>query len=395
MWQRAKAASTKNCDYCEHQINAEEICLTEVPELFSITVSPVEYRHFHISCRQCRPSHSCYELYAREAKLENVAECKTALPCGYCEQTIEIGQNLVWDYYSAGGKGNGVLDAGDAKASFIGSLRKGEFTHKFNDLGTDLKTKFARAGLGGKRGVRNYSQAEAFFDTSVPGSVRNLGEKATREFLKGKVASQIRSVKNAPDSAKNPSNIIWESAKNNMRRGSDNMSKMDRLMAKGRNGVRATRISSRIMASSAGKAAGIAAVVEGAVSVSENTIHFAKGKKTGKKAIMDTGKNIAKAGALGGTFGIASTAAVAAGAGSVLAPAMPFIAAAGIGFTGVSAFSRIKRAMRDEDLDFITEWKLNDTLPLFFHFEHQPEHDDISCYELFAASVSSSLPRSE
>ena len=125
----------------------------------------------------------------------------------------------------------------------------------FDGLGAKMRQKFSWAGLGNGRGARTPHEAEQFFRDSVPGPVRNMGPKAVEEFVKGKDASHIESVANAPGKAKSAGNIVWEVSGRNLRRGSRNMSRPDRLLLRVKNGVDAAGIVAKKMAASAARGA--------------------------------------------------------------------------------------------------------------------------------------------
>ena len=249
-------------------------------------------------------------------------------------------------------------------------------TARFQNLSVASKMKFKLAGLGGKRGIRTEAQAEQVFNSSIPAPVRNLG--AWRSFTKGKHASHIESVANAPGKAKNPGNIVWESAKSNLRRGPNNMTKFELTGANIKNVAQATKIVAKSVVTSAGRAGAISAALELPISAVENGIHVARGRKNIKEASLNVAADTAKAGVAGGVMASGLTAAAALGAGAAMAASAPVATAVGTGVFGTSTFLRIRRAMKDARVGRES---------LYFH-SGCPECDTVhTCYELFAAQV--------
>ena len=117
-----------------------------------------------------------------------------------------------------------------------------------------------------------------------------------------------------------------------------------------------------------------------------------KGKKSRKEAAKDTAKNVGKAGIAGGIVMVGVTTAATLGAASILANVAPVIGVAGAGVYGISAFQRIKHALQEPNsantLNEDAELLSFDTLTLYFHERCQDCESDRSCYEQFAAEVS-------
>ncbi len=249
---------------------------------------------------------------------------------------------------------------------------------KYQNLRASGRMKFKKAGLGDKRGIRTDAQAEQFYNSSVPAPVRNLGEGAVRSFTKGKQASHIESVANAPGNAKSAGNIVWESAKSNLRRGADNMTKSELIGTNIKNGAQATKIVAKGVAISATRAGAISALLELPVSVAENGIHIAKGGKSVKEAAREIVADTTKAGIAGGVVAGGITFAAALGAGAAIAAAAPVATAVGTCVFGASTFLRIRRAMKDARIGHES---------LYFHAGCAECDTILTCYELFAAHV--------
>ncbi|MCY4575847.1 MAG: hypothetical protein OXC55_04505 [Chloroflexi bacterium] len=254
---------------------------------------------------------------------------------------------------------------------------------KFTGLPTNLQRRMMRAGLGKTRGIRNAAEAAEFYTQSVPRSVRNLGEVSA--FLKGKTASHIESVANAPSKAGLSSNIIWERAASNIKRGSDNIRRLELRWIKTRNLVDASGIVAKRMAGGAAKGAIWSAVLEAPVSVAENLVHVKKGRESGTEATRQVVADTTKAGAAGAAVGGAMVLVVAMGGGTILAPIALPLTAAGLGVYAISSTLRIRRAMSDEHEDVAetdAAW-----VDLAFHVEC-PECDSGElCHDAFLNSV--------
>ncbi|MCH7625469.1 MAG: hypothetical protein IIC83_06060 [Chloroflexi bacterium] len=389
MWQITTAKELKACEHCDHPVLKGQGCLTGVPELISENSPPKEYRHFHIECEECQVDRSCYEMLAAR---NTPVRSKDDIECTYCEHFIAAGQDLLWDYYFASDLE--AEEVGSDWVGFVGFLRRVK-KPSFNNLSANIKDKFVNAGLGGGRGVRTTAEAAEFYRSSIPSFVRNLGENAVKEFTKGKHASHIESVANAPSKMKSIGNLVWESAKRNRNRGSFNMTRADQLGAHAKNGAHAAKIGATTAAAKAGLGAGLAALFEAPVSITENVIYVIKGKKSREQAAIDTAKNVGKAGIVGGTVVAGITVATSLGAAPILAAAAPVLGAVGAGLFGISAFRSIRHAMQETENSKSSRPLPSDTLPLFFHAACQECVNDCSCFELFAAEVSAYSEKSD
>ena len=255
---------------------------------------------------------------------------------------------------------------------------------RFNELSAGLRWKFRLAGLGNGRGIRTPAQAEQFYLRSVPASVRNLGEKAVEQFLKGKQASHVESVANAPGKAKTLGNTVWEYSKNNTQRGSRNMTRAQQLGVSIRNGTHAAGLVAKSAAVNAARGGALAAVLEAPVSVAENAIHVMKGKKAKEDAAKDVAKDVGKAGVAGGVVAGGITVVAAMGAGPMMTVAAPIVGTVGLGVFAFSSAWRIRRAIGGDPDGLSSSW-----VHLRFHAEHRDSEDGISCYDAFAAAVGS------
>ena len=363
-----------SCSGCGHAIFDGEPCFASVPAQMPERERREDYPHFHLNCPGCASDISCYEAHASN---RSTYVSRGKRECVYCGHSIHAGDHAIRDvrYFLEYGGGN-QKKVGSAFQAFMDSRANPPV--RFQNLSAAVRMKFKRAGLGGKRGIRTDAQAELFLNSSVPAPVRNLGEESVRSFTKGKQASHIESVANAPHKAKSAGNIVWESAKSNLRRGSNNMTKSELIGANIKNGAQAGKIVAKGVATSAGRAGAISAVIELPVSAVENGIHVAKGGKNVKEAARDVAADTVKAGGGGGIFAGGLTFAAALGAGAAIAAAAPTATVVGAGVFGASTLLRVRRAMKDARIGRES---------LYFH-SGCAECDTVhTCHEIFAAHI--------
>lgn len=377
------------CSECDHAIPEGSPCISEMPEqLHELnSVGPSVFRHFHVRCEECQTGRSCYRVYASR-QAETTAQKRT--DCTYCGLPIPAGGQVLRESFlilneEAGAEGN--EKAGQGLASLFNVPLKAV---RFSDLSPGLRWKFRTAGLGNGRGIRTPAQAEQFFLRSVPASVRNLGEGAVRQFLKGKHASHLESVANVPGKAKTLTNMVWERAASNIQRGSRNMTRVQELGVNVRNGAHAAGLVARNAASNAARGGAFAAALEAPVSVAENTIHVIRGKKAKGDAAKDVAKDVGKAGIVGGAVAGVATGIAAMGATPVMATSAPIVGAVGIGIFAFSSARRIRHAIVDGPDAHILSW-----VHLRFHAERRDLEPKVSCYDAFAAPVGCSQDEPE
>ena len=346
------------------------------------------FRRFHVSCKECRPDKSCYQMYASR---QGAIIAQVRADCAYCGHAVPAGESVLYDSFivlNQEAKSKDTPRSWTGVAGLWSVLRKGPV--HFTDLSPGLKWKFRIAGLGNGRGVRTPAQAEQFYLRSVPASVRKLGERAVGQFLKGKQASHVESVANAPGKAKALGNTVWEYAKSNTHRGPRNMTRAQQLGVNFRNGAHAARLVAKSVSVNAARGGALAAAMETPVSIAENTIRVMKGKKTKEDAAKDVAKDVGKAGIAGGIVAGGATVTVAMGAGPLMATAAPVVGAVGLGVFAFSSAWRIRRAIVDGPDDRSLSW-----VHLRFHAEHRDSEDSISCYDAFAAAVGLQRSRDE
>ncbi len=363
-----------SCTRCNHAIFEGEPCFSSVPAQIPEGVRREKYPHFHVNCPGCASETSCYETYASSRP---TFAMRGKPECAYCGHSIPSGHRAVRDdrYFLEYGGGRQRR----SRSAFQAIInRRTDSTAGFQNISRNLAGKFRRAGLGGKRGIRNNIEAEQFYNSSIPVPVRNLGEGAVRSFTKGKQASHIESVANAPGKAKISGNTIWESAGKNIRRGSKNMTKPELIGANIKNAAQTAGIVAKGAAVSGARGGAISALIELPVSAAENVILAAKGGKSVTDAARDTAADTAKAGVAGGVVAGGLYTAAALGAGTTIAAVAPVAAVVGTGVFGVSTYLRVRRAMKDARVG----WE-----SLCFHAECTDCDADHICYQLFVAEM--------
>ena len=285
MWQ-VIAEENMHCNECHHRISADAICLSQLPTqltnglrrrrlrkvLYRLRGMPIE--------RQGRPVLRQILDHWYTPK----GETPEGILCGHCGSVLPTGTRsyvqkyFAWPYFrqahenekdtgnSDNSNGSGV--AGAAGTAGARSARQAA-SAAWESLSSDLKGLFRTRGVGGSRGLRSDAMAKRLY-RSIPEGIRNQGEAAIRKFLKEHHASHIKSVKNAPQWAKRPSNVVWERIKQNLARGSRNMTGAEVSAAK------TTVRTVAIKATFRGVAKGgiFAALVEAPIAGVENALHW-------------------------------------------------------------------------------------------------------------------------
>ena len=383
------------CSFCDHPIAAGSLCLSLAPitEQDVETAEPAEFAVLHLECDDCESGESCFVSYASQ---QSPTEAHQDGVCAYCEHRIEAGQPILSEMILAIAEETEAEQTPQAKAGAridkpgqgLATMRffRNLASTRFRDLPLHFQRRFQRMGLGNGRGLRTPGQARALHQQVVPGPIRRLG--MTEEYLRGKTASHIKSVANAPGKAKSPTNIVMESAKANASRGSRNMNRLELLSIKAGNAVDASRIVGRAVAGGAARGAAWAALFEAPISAAVNGIHYGKGRKSREEAVKSVAADTAKAGITGAAVGGGMVIVVAAGGGAILAPiALPLAIVGGSIFAVSSAF-RIGRALSDEPKDdggLEAAWAA-----LAFHVECVECDTGELCHDAFLRDVAAS-----
>ena len=206
-----------------------------------------------------------------------------------------------------------------------------------------MKVKFATAGMHGA--WRPLDVASAFYESSIPFPIRNLGEDAVLAFVDGKHASHIEAVVNAPGRMMDAANIVWENARDNLARGAADMAPLELAKANALNALHASGIVIAEALQTAAVAGCIGMALEGVISVSENLIYVYKDEMTIQEARRKILGDVLKKGKAAAIGGAGMTVVVALGAGPALATAAPVLVSVGGVLYLVSAYSRIKTAL--------------------------------------------------
>ncbi len=214
----------------------------------------------------------------------------------------------------------------------------------YADLSAGLQQKFkAAGGLGGERGSRRtVTEAQSFYDSSVPDAVKMLGEDAVKDFLNGKEASHIRSFENAPELAKVDSNFLWEVASANRARSAADMTGWEQVQINLSTGFESFAMVAKDVIP---QATLYAVAIEGSISIIENSIYVYRGQKDIETALQDTARNAAKSAVVGLVAGTVIAGASAAGAAPLIAAAAPALGVIGGALLVYSASKRIHTAL--------------------------------------------------
>ena len=212
----------------------------------------------------------------------------------------------------------------------------------YADLSGSLQAKFKAAGLGGERGARTTAEAQSFYESSVPDSVKIRGEDAVREWLAGKDASHIKSFENSPELVKSDSNFLWENASANRARGAEDMTGLEQIQINLNGGFESFVATA---AEIVPQATLYAAAIEGSISIVENSIYVYRGHKDVSTALQDVAKNTAKSAVIGLVAGTAIAGVSALGAAPVIAAAAPVLGVVGGALLVYSVSKRIHTAL--------------------------------------------------
>ena len=370
MW-RAIAEENMQCDECFHDIRAGTACLSQMPEVMPEKFRRKKYDNYCVYCIECavKDKPPCYaRQFPHWYALRE--EAKESIPCGYCGDAIRKGDftpaqkiyawpepeiasvqtdNAVDGDAPIGSAASGAAAASAAKSGGLGA---------WHNLSQDLQSKFITGGLRG--GSRTPAMARRLYEKEVPAAVRNLGEDAVVDFLKGRHFSHIKSVSNAPSQARLTSNVILEDGAKNMARGSRNMTSAEIAAARSAGRAAALKIGVKSALKGGAKAGAIAAAMEAPVSGAENFLHWKRGRKTGKQAAKAVAKDTGVAAGVGiAAAGVVKVAAVGvakgaamAGIGMSLGPfGTPLMIAGGGLMVAAAAHRIIKAGKRDLPLD--------------------------------------------
>lgn len=357
------AEENLHCSECVHDISAGSACLSQIPEVMPEKFRRKKFENFCVSCDECE-SKGKPPCYARRLShwYAPKEETKESVPCGYCGDAIRKGvltptqKIYAWpEPESESVQADGDAPIGSAASGFAASsaAKSGGSSGAWHSLSPRLQRRFMTGGLRGRGlGYRTPEMARRLYEKEIPAAVRNLGEDAVLDFMKGRQFSHVKSVSNAPGQARLTSNVILEDGAKNMARGSRDMTSAELAAAKSAGRASAVKIGAKSAIKGGAKAGAVAASMEAPVSGAENFLHWKRGRKSGKQAVKDTAKDTGIAAGVGiAAAGVVKGAALA-GVGVSLGPLGTPLMIAGGGLMVAAAASRlIKAGKHDMPLD--------------------------------------------
>lgn len=349
------------CAECFHDMPAGAVCLSQMPTVMPEGFRRRKYDNFCVSCAKCDAKNKppCYarrldHWYAPKE------ETKESTPCGFCGDAIPKGvRTIAQKIYALPESGeepdSGETDSGVGSSAASGVAASNAATSgsgAWTSLSPELKRRFMRGGLRRGFAHRSPEMARRLYEKEVPAAVRNLGEDAVRNFLKGKQFSHIRSVVNAPGQARRLSNVVLEDGAKNMARGSRNMTSAEIAAARSAGRASAVKVGAKSAIKGGAKAGAVAAAIEAPVSGLENCLHWKRGRKSGAQAVKDTAKDTVTAAGVGIAVAGVSKGLAMAGVGATLGPlGAPLMLAGGGLAVAATAHRLIKAGRRDLPLD--------------------------------------------
>lgn len=357
------------CSECRHVIPAGRPMLSELPDPTPQGMTYRDVANYCIGCPQCqsRGNHACY---VRRLETRPVmGNTPRSLPCARCGIRIPAHHPAAAEiYYEWPSETEEGLHkpapkisraSGVAVTASVASSTAEKFARpfvSFSDLTEKLQGKFHTAGMRG--GKRTLSEAQEFYQRSVPDSVKAIssggaprpvrideGVQSVAEFIEDKDASHRLSVKNHPGEIANPRNVGWEDPSINRARGSQDMTReawadipRQTFLDTG-----ATIVHQCLEVGV--RSAFYAALLEAPVTAIENYILVRKGIKSEEQAVKDAADDIRRRAGGAAFAGAAVTLAVSVGAGPILAAVNPIAIPVGIVLYGYSALKRIIRAL--------------------------------------------------
>ena len=337
------------CSECLHRIPPGSRCLSQMPVGMPDGFRRWKYENYCITCPKCEEKGYEQSCYVRRLSHWYIHKETTGqdVSCGHCRRIVPEGTRTVAQKFYAwveeevesASHGTGTQSAGPATGAATAASKP--TIGGWENLSNATQRKFSTAGLRGSHGIRTPRMAQRFYERSVPQPIRNAGERAILDFLKGRDASHIRSVRNSPHLAKAPSNTTWEAASKNRARGANNMTMADQKAARSANFSSAVNAGMKAVLRGAVRGGAVAAAMEAPVAGLENLFHWRLGRKTGKQATKDTAKSTAV------------TVGVGAATGAVvvflpLAPAAtPVVAGGLIVWAGTAVYRVARAASRD------------------------------------------------
>ena len=238
------------------------------------------------------------------------------------------------DSRSAADWWNGVIEAA---AESVAGIRAAALQRGLGEMPEVAKT------LGNRRG----GFAPEVLFPRIPAGVRLAGEEAVVDYLSERDLSHIRSVREAPELASEPGNVIFERATANRARGARHMTNWEWMAATADNAVAGMSAGARVIAKSMVRGVTYGAVLDLPVSATVETLHVRNQRKAAGEAVRDAALDAAGAGAAG-LAGAGALAAVGAAGFTVGAPVLvPLAIVGGTAYVWVSS-DRIVQALDEE-----------------------------------------------
>lgn len=291
MWY-GRAEGSMQCTKCNSDIPAGAACLSQLPWDLPVGIHRSDYKNFCIAC--CEWDHGgspapCCTLSPEHLQRKIVEDPSS---CQRCRETVPRNARVFfWTFFdwpestrSRSNPETRKLHSGGGASPWFGGLggRKGGWTR----LEPGTQRKFRTRGLGRGQGPWAPAEARRLYET-IPEPIRAAGDKAVRQFLRGRDASHIKPVSRYPDLAKDPRNLVWEDSSRNRSRGARTMTKAE----VGSANASTLRSGLAKRATSVAKQAAWAAALEFILAGVENWFHWRRGRKTGKQAAKDTAKS--------------------------------------------------------------------------------------------------------
>ena len=368
MW-HVTAEEDMGCTECNHKIPAGGECLSQMPPEMPRNVRRRNYENFCIGCALCdrtrsardqrglHPLEDCYvrHLTTRYGHTPDQEKTKEPMPCAYCGQSTRkntktfVQKTYAWpDSGTVSGPEADSTQGYGAVAGVTAARATKSSAGGWHNLSRTTQQRFQTGGLGRGLGSRSPVMAQRLYEKEVPATIRNMGEPAVQDFLKGKHFSHVSSVADAPARAKAPSNVVLEHARNNLSRGSRNMTSAGRAAARSASRASATRTGAKSAVKGGARAGAVAAAMEAVVAIPENILHVRRGRKTGGQAVKDAAKSTATAAGLGvAAAGVAKGVAMT-GIGMSLGPLGTPLAIAGVGLMVGAGVHRLAKAARHD-----------------------------------------------
>ena len=227
----------------------------------------------------------------------------------------------------------------------IASVRGVAVAQRFNEM-SEVNAKLTqRASDTNQRAIIGNLKGQDLFP-KIPGGVRLAGPGAILEYLNKHHLSHVLSVKNYPELAAQPDNLVFEPLKWNLARGSNDMGLLDKSKVRIHNAVASIAGAGKIMWTTIAKGGAIGVLVELPVTTAEETLHVVNRRKTVKQAMGDGAQRVGVTALAGGATAGVLTAASTLGF-TVGAPVLvPLAVVGGSAYVWVSG-DRVWRALDD------------------------------------------------